>query len=100
MPQRILVVRDQEVANAPEPGGSVPTNDITLNHIPIAYPQLTPAIIQIPSGERQLWRVSNSNASGIRALQERSDTTPQTRPLGEIGRRPADSHYANRQATP
>ncbi|TLY82767.1 MAG: hypothetical protein E6K42_04525 [Gammaproteobacteria bacterium] len=100
MPQRILVVRDQEVANAPEPGGSVPTNDITLNHIPIAYPQLTPAIIQIPSGERQFWRVSNSSASEILDLQVRYDGTPQPLQIVALDGVPTGSQDGTRQGTP
>src|SRR5437763_15384910 len=100
MPQRILVFRDLEVANPPEPGESVPTNDFTLNHIPIAYPQLTPAIIQIPSGERQFWRVSNSSASEILDLQVRYDGTPQPLQIVALDGVPTGSQDGTRQGTP
>jgi FtsP/CotA-like multicopper oxidase with cupredoxin domain len=62
MRQMILVVRDQNVAGDPLPGGNVPSWDLTLNNIPIAYPAEIPAVIQMRPGEQQLWRVSNSSA--------------------------------------
>ncbi len=78
MHQRILVIRDQNVAGNPTPGGSVPSWDLTLNNIPIAYPDEIPAVIQMEPGERQLWRVSNSTADTILDLQVQYDGVPQT----------------------
>jgi FtsP/CotA-like multicopper oxidase with cupredoxin domain len=77
MRQMIIVVRDQNVAGDPLPGGNVPSWDLTLNNIPIAYPAEIPAVIQMHPGERQLWRVSNSSAGSIIDLQVRYDGTMQ-----------------------
>jgi FtsP/CotA-like multicopper oxidase with cupredoxin domain len=98
MPQRILVIRDQEVANAPTPGGDVPSNDITLNNIPIAYPQLTPAIIRMAAGRKELWRVSNSSAGEILDLQVQYDGIPQRIQIVGLDGVPAGSQQGTRRA--
>jgi FtsP/CotA-like multicopper oxidase with cupredoxin domain len=75
--QQIILIRDQNVAGNPTPGGDIPSWDLTLNTIPIAYPAEVPAIIQIPSGTQQLWRVSNSSSDSILDLQVLFDNVPQ-----------------------
>jgi FtsP/CotA-like multicopper oxidase with cupredoxin domain len=75
--QQIMVIRDQNVAGNPTPGGDIPSWDLTVNNIPIAYPQEIPAIIQMQAGEQQLWRVSNSSADSILDLQVVFDGVPQ-----------------------
>jgi FtsP/CotA-like multicopper oxidase with cupredoxin domain len=65
LPERTLIVRDQTVAGDPTPGGVVPTSDVTLNYVPIAYPALTPATIAIRPGQREFWRVLNASAETV-----------------------------------
>ena len=66
LPERILIVRDQTVAgDRPTPGGAVPTSDVTLNYVPIAYPALAPATIAIRPGQREFWRVLNASAETV-----------------------------------
>ncbi|HJU10929.1 MAG TPA: multicopper oxidase domain-containing protein, partial [Candidatus Binataceae bacterium] len=74
---RIMVFRDQIVAGNPTPGGNIPSWDLTLNNVPIAYPDEVPATIQMWSGEQQLWRVSNSSSDTILDLQVQFDGVPQ-----------------------
>lgn len=69
LPQRVLIIRDQNVAGNPNPGGAIPAWDVTLNYVPIAYPAETPAIIQMKPGEREFWRVANASADTILDLQ-------------------------------
>lgn len=71
LPQRIFVIRDQNVAGNPTPGGDIPSWDLTLNNVPIAYPSDTPAVMQMQAGEKQLWRVVNASADSILDLQLR-----------------------------
>jgi hypothetical protein len=61
--------RNQNVAGNPTPGGAIPSWDVTLNYVPIAYPAETPAIIQMKPGEREFWRVANASADTILDLQ-------------------------------
>ena len=86
MPERLLIVRDQElfhpdavpsksagvaapalrdaegdVLNAGTDGGK-PAKDLSVNFVPVAYPDYAPAVIPMKPGERQLWRVLNASA--------------------------------------
>jgi FtsP/CotA-like multicopper oxidase with cupredoxin domain len=76
--QQIIMIRDQNVAGNPAPGGNIPSWDLTLNGIPIAYPEEIPAVIKMTTGEKQLWRVANSAADTILDLQVLFDGVPQT----------------------
>jgi len=82
LPQRILVLRDNEVPNSTgDP--SEPAWDISLNYTPVAFPNYTPVLIPIRPSERQLWRVANTAAGTIMDLQLQYDGVPQT--LGLVG---------------
>jgi FtsP/CotA-like multicopper oxidase with cupredoxin domain len=83
LPQRILLIRDQPVVGNPMPGGAVPSWDVTLNYIPIAYPAETPAIIEMKTGQREFWRVANASADTILDLQVQYDGVRQ--PLQIVG---------------
>jgi FtsP/CotA-like multicopper oxidase with cupredoxin domain len=77
LPQRVLIIRDQNVAGNPIPGGAIPSWDVTLNYVPIAYPAETPAIIQMKPGKREFWRVANASADTILDLQVAYDGVAQ-----------------------
>jgi FtsP/CotA-like multicopper oxidase with cupredoxin domain len=95
--QRILVVRDQNVAGDPMPGGDIPSWDLTLNNIPIAYPDETPAVIRMRPGERQFWRVSNSSADSVLHLEVKYDNVPQPVQIVDFDGVPADSQDGSRR---
>lgn len=69
LPERILIFRDQTVAGYPAPGGAVPSWDVSLNYVPIAYPALTPAAIRAAGHGPEFWRVANAAADTILDLQ-------------------------------
>jgi FtsP/CotA-like multicopper oxidase with cupredoxin domain len=73
VPARVLIVRDNNVAGNPQAGGAVPSWDLSLNYIPIAYPALTPAQLTIGPHEKQLWRILNASADTILDLQLQYD---------------------------
>jgi FtsP/CotA-like multicopper oxidase with cupredoxin domain len=77
LPEQVLVIRDNPVPGNPDPGGQIPSWDISLNYVPIPSPKFTPAVIQMRPNERQLWRVLNASADTILDLQLRYDGTPQ-----------------------
>jgi FtsP/CotA-like multicopper oxidase with cupredoxin domain len=99
---RVLMIRDQNVAGNPMPGGAVPSWDLTLNYVPIAYsadpanPPI-PAIIPMRSEERQLWRVSNSTADTILDLEVRFDDVPQILQIVGLDGVPTGSQEGTRQ---
>jgi FtsP/CotA-like multicopper oxidase with cupredoxin domain len=92
LPERVLIVRDQNLANpdaAPTEdaklppvkldadgdvmntgtGTGKPAEDLTLNYVPVPYPDYQPAKITMKPGERQLWRVLNASAITYLSLQ-------------------------------
>jgi FtsP/CotA-like multicopper oxidase with cupredoxin domain len=86
LPERVLIIRDQDLLhpNAPpsksEPklppmfidhdgdavnngtGFGRPAKDLSVNFVPVPYPDYPPATIRMRPGERQLWRVLNASA--------------------------------------
>ena len=43
-------------------GGGKPSRDLSVNFVPVPYPEYLPSIIPMRPGERQLWRVVNAAA--------------------------------------
>jgi len=90
LPERVLVIRDQALLNPDAPpskseplvpkllidrdgdaanngtGFGKPAKDLSINFVPVPYPDYPPAAIRLRPGERQLWRVLN--ASGVTYL--------------------------------
>jgi FtsP/CotA-like multicopper oxidase with cupredoxin domain len=86
LPERVLVVRDQDLLNPDAPpsksepvvpkmfidrdgdsanngtGFGKPAKDLSINSVPVPYPDYPPAILRVKPGERQLWRVLNASA--------------------------------------
>jgi FtsP/CotA-like multicopper oxidase with cupredoxin domain len=83
LPERVLMIRDQTVAGAPMPGGTVPSWDISLNYVPISFPAETPAIIKMKPGQKEFWRVANASADTIVDLEVLFDGVAQ--PLQVVG---------------
>jgi len=74
LPERVLMFRDQNVAGNPDPGGTVPAWDVSLNYVPISYvatpqPGFIPSLIKIRQGQKEFWRVANASADTILDLQ-------------------------------
>jgi len=99
LPERILIIRDQIVAGQPDPAGDVPSWDLTLNYVPIAYPALTPAVIGAKYEEPQFWRVLNASADTILDLKVLYDGAPQTLMLVALDGVPVDSQDGRRLGT-
>ncbi|KWV46263.1 copper oxidase [Bradyrhizobium macuxiense] len=86
LPERVLVIRDQDLVNPDaqpsksEPvmsksqldndgdvansgtGFGKPSKDLSVNFVPVPFPNYPPATLQMKPGERQLWRVLNASA--------------------------------------
>jgi FtsP/CotA-like multicopper oxidase with cupredoxin domain len=86
LPERVLVIRDQDLLNPDAPpsksepvvpknqldsdgdtannatGFGKPAKDLSINFVPVPYPNYRPATITMKPGERQLWRVLNASA--------------------------------------
>ncbi len=106
LPERVLVIRDLNLMNphAPpssaepvvpkpilDPDGDVannntgygtPARDLSVNFVPVPYPDYPPARITLKPKERQLWRVLNAAAITYVHLTLLYDKQPQ--PLGVV----------------
>jgi FtsP/CotA-like multicopper oxidase with cupredoxin domain len=105
IPERVLIVRDQDLlnpnaaplkstVNAPvlrDAEGDIlntgtglgkPAKDLSINFVPVPYPEYPPAIIAMRPSERQLWRVLNASAITYLDLQILLDGVPQ--PMGVV----------------
>lgn len=106
LPERVLVIRDQDLMNpkaapsASEPvvprqfydrdgdaantgtGFGKPAKDLSINFVPVPYPNYPPANIEIKPGERELWRVLNASAITYLNLEVLFNRAPQ--PLGLV----------------
>jgi FtsP/CotA-like multicopper oxidase with cupredoxin domain len=86
LPERVLMIRDQDLLHPDAPpsksepvvpknlvesdgdaanngtGFGKPAKDLSINFVPVPYPDYPPASITMKPGERQLWRVVNASA--------------------------------------
>ncbi len=67
MPQRIFVIRDQQLT--PSLDHAAPSWDLSINYVPILYPTLLPATVETNPHEKEFWRVVNAGADTILDLQ-------------------------------
>jgi len=107
MPERVFVIRDEDLVNpnaapvqsgnVPPPivlrdaegdilntgtGGGKPAKDLSINFVPVPYPEYAPGVIKVRPGERQLWRVLNASAITYLDLQLLVNNVPQ--PVGVV----------------
>ena len=86
LPERVLIIRDQDLLHPDAPpspsepivpkmmidrdgdaanngtGFGKPAKDLSVNYVPVPYPDYPPARIELRPGERQLWRVLNASS--------------------------------------
>ncbi len=100
--ERVIIIRDQELVNPdaapvqtdsmPPPmvmrdaegdilntgtGGGKPAKDLSINFVPVPFPNYVPAVVKIRPAEKQLWRVLNASAITYLDLQMLVDNKPQ-----------------------
>lgn len=98
--QRIFVIRDENLANPPvNTDPNAPSWDISLNYVPVPYPDYPPAIIQMKAGKQELWRVVNASADTIIDLQLQYDGTPQTLQIVGLDGVPTGSQDGTQKGT-
>jgi FtsP/CotA-like multicopper oxidase with cupredoxin domain len=106
LPERVLIIRDQDLLNPNAPpsksepvvpkmlfdrdgdaantgtGFGKPAKDLSINFVPVPYPDYRPAVIEMKPEEQQLWRVVNASGITYLNLAVLLDRTPQ--PLGLV----------------
>jgi len=103
LPERVFIIRDQDLLNpdaAPSDssaptvlldadgdarntgdGTGQPAKDLSLNFVPVPYPNYEPAIVPIKTGEKQLFRILNASAITYLNLQILTNSRPQWLPV-------------------
>jgi FtsP/CotA-like multicopper oxidase with cupredoxin domain len=76
LPERILVIRDQKVSSS-KPDPNKPGKDLSVNFVPVLYPESKPATIQMRPSEREFWRVLNASADTYLDLKVVFNDAPQ-----------------------
>ena len=106
LPERVLIIRDQDLLNPNAPpskwepvvpkmlfdrdgdaantgtGFGKPAKDLSINFVPVPYPDYPPAVIEMKPEEQQLWRVVNASGITYLNLEILLGHTPQ--PLGLV----------------
>jgi FtsP/CotA-like multicopper oxidase with cupredoxin domain len=106
LPERVFIIRDQDLVNPNAPpnksepvvpkflidrdgdaanngtGFGKPAKDLSINYVPVPYPDYPPATIEMKPEEKQLWRVLNASAITYLNLEVLFNRTPQ--PLGLV----------------
>ena len=67
--ERTFVIRDQVLPASESNDTGIPAWDLSINFVPVSYPNYTPAVIQTNPGQQELWRVANTAADTILNLQ-------------------------------
>lgn len=107
LPERVFVIRDQDLMNPNSPpsksepvvpkmlfdqdgdaanngtGFGRPAKDLSINFVPLPFPEYPPAQILMRPEETQLWRVLNASAITYLNLEVLFNRDPQ--PLGLVG---------------
>jgi FtsP/CotA-like multicopper oxidase with cupredoxin domain len=69
LPERLLIFRDQTRQNPvsaidPEP----PSKDLSVNFVPVLYPEYPQAVLKVKPSQREFWRVLNASADTLMEL--------------------------------
>jgi FtsP/CotA-like multicopper oxidase with cupredoxin domain len=76
--EKVLIIRDQKISlsrSKANPGDEMaylperPSKDLSVNFIPVPYPQYPKAVLTMKPSQRQLWRVLNASADTPLDLQ-------------------------------
>lgn len=102
LPERVLIIRDQDLLNPdaapahaePTPGKMLidrdgdavntgtgygkPARDLSVNYVPVPYPDYQPAVLRVRPDQRQLWRVLNASSLTYLHLAVLFKRVPQT----------------------
>jgi FtsP/CotA-like multicopper oxidase with cupredoxin domain len=115
LPQRVLVIRDQLLPGG-DPSQLVPSKgtrkahqkpdsppqpnwDVSVNYVPILYPDYVPSIIRMSAGAREFWRVVNAGANTVLDVQVVYDGKPQRMQVAALDGVPTGSQNGTSQGT-
>ncbi|MDB5108763.1 MAG: Multicopper oxidase, partial [Candidatus Binatus sp.] len=95
--ERMLIVRDNPLPPDLAENENAPAWDLSLNYVPVPFPDYPTAVIPMAPHERQFWRVLNASADTILDLELLYDKTSQTLQLVALDGVPVGSQDGTRQ---
>jgi FtsP/CotA-like multicopper oxidase with cupredoxin domain len=98
LPERTFVLRDQLLPASESNDTNIPAWDLSINYVPVTYPNYTPAVIQTNPGQKELWRVANTAADTILNLQYIVNGVPQAVQVVAIDGYPIASGSSGQQS--
>jgi FtsP/CotA-like multicopper oxidase with cupredoxin domain len=76
--ERVLILRDQQLPiGTPKTNPNTPSWDVSLNYVPVLYPDYVPAVIKTSPHREEFWRILNAAANTIFDLQVIAHDQPQ-----------------------
>lgn len=122
LPERIFVIREQELLHpdaepiwlgpGPAPkvikdadgdvintgtGTGTPAKDLSINFVPVPFPEYQPAVIMMRPSEKQFWRVLNASAITYVDVQLLMNSVPQSLGIVAIDGIPINHEHPERQ---
>jgi FtsP/CotA-like multicopper oxidase with cupredoxin domain len=96
LPERFFVFRDQVLAHT---GSGAPGHDVSVNYVPVPFPDFTPGVIQTGAGTQEFWRVVNASADTEADLEIVYDRKAQPLQIVALDGVPTGSQDGKRQGT-
>jgi FtsP/CotA-like multicopper oxidase with cupredoxin domain len=103
LPERFLVLRDEQFIQhtTPPPGNKtftpLPFWDVTVNYVPVPWPNYPPSIVRMQTGSKEFWRVVNAGANTIMDLKLMYDGIAQPMQVVALDGVPTGSKDGTRQ---
>jgi FtsP/CotA-like multicopper oxidase with cupredoxin domain len=103
LPQRYIVLRDEEQRHADQSRRAnwevMPFWEVSVNYVTVPFPQNTPSIIKMHSGQKEFWRVANAAANTIMDLRVKYDGVDQPLQIVAFDGVPTGSQNGTRQGS-
>ncbi len=97
LPERIIVLRDQSLSRVQQLNTLPPAWDVSINYVPVLYPEYQPAKIETRPAQKELWRVLNAAADTIFNLQLLENGGPQPVKIVAVDGVPVSSNAASQK---
>ena len=99
LPQRLIVLRDQSLSVLRMMEAQTPAWDVSVNYVPVLYPEYQAPTIDARPSQQELWRVLNAAADTIFNLQLLAAGVPQPVKVVAIDGVPIPTLGASRSQT-
>ncbi|HEX2593328.1 MAG TPA: multicopper oxidase domain-containing protein [Rhizomicrobium sp.] len=98
--ERLITIRDQQLGKPDVvTNRDAPFWDVSVNYVPVDYPDYNASVVRMKAGTSEFWRVANSTANTILDLKLLYDGVPQPIQIVGFDGVPTGSQNGTRQGT-